>query len=76
MDVGLQSLSRGLPAVVLLVHLVLASDSIHAQPQFEGEGRVVAVDEAKTTVTLDHGPIPGLMPAMRMTFPALQAELL
>ncbi len=31
---------------------------------------MVAVDAAKPTVTLDHGPIPGLMPAMRMEFPA------
>ena len=38
----------------------------HAQPRFEGEGRVVAVDESQATVTLDHGPISGLMPAMRM----------
>jgi Cu/Ag efflux protein CusF len=39
-----------------------------ARGAFEGEGRVLAVDEAKSTVTLDHGPIPGLMPPMRMRF--------
>ena len=43
---------------------------------FEGVGTVLAVDEAKSTVTLDHGPIPGLMPAMRMRFPVeRRAEL-
>jgi Cu/Ag efflux protein CusF len=36
---------------------------------FAGEGRVVAVDAKKSTVTLDHEAIPGLMPAMRMRFP-------
>jgi Cu/Ag efflux protein CusF len=35
---------------------------------FEGEGTVLALDQAKATVTLDHGPIPGLMPPMRMRF--------
>jgi thiol-disulfide isomerase/thioredoxin len=37
---------------------------------------VVAVDEANGTVTLDHGVIPGLMPAMRMAFPVQQIEQL
>jgi len=46
------------------------------QPRFEGEGRVVAVDENQRTVTLDHGPILGLMPAMRMAFPVQPAEQL
>ena len=36
-----------------------------AQPPLEGEGRVVALDAEKGAVTLDDGPIPGLMPAMR-----------
>jgi len=49
---------------------------VDAQPRFEGEGRVVAVDETQGTVTLDHGPIPGLMPAMRMAFPVQQVERL
>ncbi len=37
---------------------------------------MVVVDEAKPAVTLDHGAIPGLMPAMRMEFPVEQVELL
>jgi thiol-disulfide isomerase/thioredoxin len=76
MDVRLQPWSQRLLAAVLLLHLALAIDSIHDQPRFEGEGRVMAVGEVKRTVTLDHGPIPGLMPAMRMIFPAQQPELL
>ena len=75
MDVRLCPWRRWL-STALLVHLCLAVASVHAQPRFEGEGRVVTVDEAKGTVTLDHGPISGLMPAMRMTFPVQSVELL
>jgi thiol-disulfide isomerase/thioredoxin len=61
----------------LLVMLWLTDAAwLHAQSRFEGEGRVVAVDEAKSTVTLDHGPIPGLMGRMRMEFPVREAGLL
>jgi Cu/Ag efflux protein CusF len=48
--------------------LALVAPQAHAQPPFAGEGRVVAVDAAQGTVTLDHGPIAGLMPAMRRLF--------
>jgi len=68
--------SRQLLSTALFCHLCLAAVSVHTQPRFEGEGRVVAVDETQGTVTLDHGPIPGLMPAMRMTFPVQQVEWL
>jgi peroxiredoxin len=37
---------------------------------------VVGVDETHGTVTLDHGPISGLMPAMRMAFAIKQVEQL
>ncbi len=47
-----------------------------AQTRFEGEGRVVAVDEIQGAVTLDHGPIPGLIPATRTQFPVQDLELL
>ncbi len=49
---------------------------VDGQTRPEGEGRVVAVDEVKRTVTLDHGPIRGLMSAMRMEFPVQQAGAL
>jgi thiol-disulfide isomerase/thioredoxin/Cu/Ag efflux protein CusF len=68
--------SRRLLSTALFFHLCLAAVHVHAQPRFEGEGRVVAVDESQGMVTLDHGPIPGLMPAMRMAFPVPQVELL
>jgi thiol-disulfide isomerase/thioredoxin len=62
--------------ITLCCQLCLAVVPGHAQARFEGEGRVVAVDETQGTVTLDHGPIAGLMPAMRMAFPVQQVEQL
>lgn len=64
-------------ALVLLGAFCLADVTpSHAQPRFEGEGRVVAMDEARGTVTLDHDPIPGLMSAMRMEFLVQKLDLL
>jgi thiol-disulfide isomerase/thioredoxin/Cu/Ag efflux protein CusF len=68
--------SRLLVSTALCWHLHLAVVPGHAQPRFEGEGRVVVVDQSQSTVTLDHGLISGLMPAMRMAFPVQQAEQL
>src|SRR5262245_12227113 len=61
-------------ATVLLGALALAPG--YAQTRFEGEGKVVAVDAAQGMVTLNHGPIQGLMPAMQMAFPVQQVALL
>jgi len=63
-------------STTLLVPLCLVALRVHAQPPFAGEGRVVAVDATQGTVTLDHGPIPGLMSAMRMAFPVQPVERL
>jgi peroxiredoxin/Cu/Ag efflux protein CusF len=52
--------------------LALAS----AQARVEGEGRVVALHNARGTITLDHGPIPGFMAAMQMEFPVQTPEVL
>lgn len=68
--------NRLLLSTTLCCYLFLAAVHAHAQSRFEGEGRVVAVDKTHGTVTLDHGPIPGLMPAMRMAFPVQQIEQL
>ena len=67
---------RHLVSTALLVYLCLALVQAQAQSRFTGEGRVVAVDAAQGTVTLDHGPIPGLMAAMRMAFPVQPVERL
>jgi thiol-disulfide isomerase/thioredoxin len=63
-------------AMALILARLLSAHDLSAQPRFEGEGRVVALDRSKGTVTLDHGPIPGLMGAMRMEFPVRDRELL
>ncbi len=67
---------RRLLSIALCCPLCLVAVQVYAQPRFEGEGRVVAVDETQGTVTLDHGPIAGLMPAMRMAFPVQHVERL
>ena len=64
-------------AASLLVALWLTAGlDARAQARFEGQGRVVAVDAAAPSVTLDHGPIPGLMAAMRMALPVQRPDLL
>src|ERR1700751_5366123 len=68
--------SRLLVSIALCWHLHLAVVAAHAQPRFEGQGSVVALDESEGIVTLDHGPISGLMPAMQMAFPVQRAEQL
>ena len=68
--------NRMLALATICWNLHLAVVSGQAQPRFEGEGRVVAFDEGEGIVTLDHGPIPGLMPAMQMAFPVEPAEQL
>ena len=68
--------SRMLVLTAICWNLHLAAVSGQAQPRFEGEGRVVALDGSEGIVTLDHGPISGLMPAMQMAFPVQRAEQL
>lgn len=41
-----------------------------------GQGSVVAVDKAAGEITLDHGEIPGVMGAMKMSFPVADPKLL
>src|SRR4029077_16012026 len=73
---GLRSWSRLLVSTTICWNLHLAVVSGQARPSFEGEGRVVALDQSEGIVTLDHGPISGLMPAMQMAFPVQRAEQL
>ena len=65
---------------VVVASLAAASisfTSIHAQEvRFDGEGTIVGLDRATGTVTLDHGPIPGLMPPMRMRLSVLDPRQL
>src|SRR5258708_12921035 len=73
---GVHSWSRLLVLTTICWNLHLAVVSGQARPSFEGEGRVVALDESEGIVTLDHGPISGLMPAMQMAFPVQRPEQL
>jgi peroxiredoxin/Cu/Ag efflux protein CusF len=68
--------SRMLISTTICWNLHLAAVSGQAQPRFEGEGRVVALDQSEGMVTLDHGPISDVMPAMQMAFPVQRAEQL
>lgn len=43
---------------------------------FEGEGTLAAVDRERGTATIDHGEIPGFMPAMQMEYHVSSKELL
>jgi thiol-disulfide isomerase/thioredoxin len=56
--------------------MALLPADVSAQARPEGQGRVVTVDESRPSLTLDHGPIPGVMPAMRMLFAVADKELL
>lgn len=67
---------RRLLMTSLLIQLCLLTIHAQAQSLFYGEGRVLAVDVVRGMVTLDHGPIAGLMPAMRMAFPVESIEQL
>jgi len=40
-----------------------------AGPSFEGQGRIIAVDPGRGTVTIEHGGIAGLLPPSRSEFP-------
>src|SRR5262249_8486342 len=69
--VGLATLLVG--SLLLALPRVLSAQD---DGQAHGEGRVLLVDQAGGRIGLDHGPIPGLMPAMRMMFPVERSELL
>jgi Cu/Ag efflux protein CusF len=59
--------SRGALGLVLCLW---ASWSAGAASQtFEGQGRVTTVDPMRSTVTIAHGAIPGLLPATQSEFP-------
>jgi thiol-disulfide isomerase/thioredoxin len=63
-------------AFALSILLFVRPTPAAAEPSAEGEGTVVGVDGSSATITLDHGPIRGVMPAMRMTFRVERPDLL
>jgi protein SCO1 len=44
--------------------------------EYELNGQVLAIDQARQEVTIKHGDIPGFMPAMTMTYKVREAKLL
>ena len=69
---------RSAGGLLALSVLVLSSvgDRACAQERLWADGRVVAVDRGHRTITLDHGPIPGLMPSGRAAFVVERNDLL
>ncbi len=66
---------------VLLIPLALAGCKGGDPPAAAGKeypikGKVIAVDQSKPSVNLDHEEIPGLMKAMKMDYAAANAKVL
>jgi Cu/Ag efflux protein CusF len=69
-------LRASLPLLALALGLgAAACDGVEVRTG-TGQGSVVAVDAAAGEITLDHGEIPGLMGAMKMSFPVADPRLL
>lgn len=64
-----------LPVALLATGCQKATTS-PAEKEFGVAGKVVAIDRAQGTVTLDHEDIPGLMQAMQMEFKVAEPALL
>lgn len=47
-----------------------------AGPSFDGQGRIIAVDPGRGTVTIEHGGIAGLLPPTQSEFPFQSASLI
>ena len=58
MEVRLRPWSLWLFAIVLFSGLSLAAGDLRAQDRYQGEGRVLGVDESKRMLFVAHGPIP------------------
>jgi len=77
MDGRIKRWGQRLLAIVLLLGISLADADLRAQDRYQGEGRVLGVDEEKRMLFVAHGPIPGFMPApMRHGFTVHRVELL
>jgi Cu/Ag efflux protein CusF len=69
--------SASLPVLLALALLLAAACGSGPDVQSgTGQGSVVAVDPAAGEITLDHGEIPGVMGAMKMSFPVSDPKIL
>lgn len=64
------------PALALALLLGAAACGDSGVQHGTGVGTVVAVDTAAGEITLDHGAVPGVMGAMKMSFPVSDPKLL
>jgi Cu/Ag efflux protein CusF len=71
---NLRSASFSLLLAAAALPGAVACDS--GTPSGTGQGSVVAVDAAAGEITIDHGEIPGVMGAMKMSFPVSDPKLL
>ncbi len=62
--------------LVLVIFAGCQSGSDSKSKVYDIKGKVVAVDAAKKSVTLDHEDIPGFMKAMEMKFSAEKSTML
>ena len=77
MEAKVNHRGRWARSIALFVSLCLAvALNVHAESRFEGNGRVLGVDEEKRMLFVAHGPIPGFMPPMRHGFEVHRVELL
>lgn len=62
--------------VIVLGCSLAAAIQVDAQSRYEGDAKVLKVDEENNMLFLAHGPIEGLMPPMRHGFIVHKPELL
>ena len=62
--------------VALGLALSLCAAASAAGPSFDGQGRITAVDPGRSTVTIEHGGIQGLLPATQSEFPVQSASVI
>jgi len=62
--------------VVALATLFSACSSTPPAKRYPIQGQILAISTERREITIAHGDIPGLMPAMTMTYPLSDAKLL
>lgn len=62
--------------VWLLLVALTAGSCTSSEREYQLEGQILAVDQARQEVTIKHGDIPRFMPAMTMTFKVRDGQLL
>jgi protein SCO1 len=77
--IGIGVLHSPVIAVALLSVWGMAACSKHPAPQvkrFHMQGKIISIDAANNSLTIDHQAIPGFMDAMTMAYPVHSAQAL